>query len=215
MLTEQWLADNLPSLNAKLVCLDTESNLIAQQSDSTLPSVFVPENLAYVIYTSGSTGQPKAVTIAHRSLVNYVTAARAAFALTHADRVLQFFSTSFDGSAEEIFATLSSGATLALRKGEMLVPSYSFMAECATRGITVLDIPTAYWHELVVDLTAEEWASARALRLIIIGGEATLAERAEKFRKRTNGRIELVNTYGPTETTIVAHDEQDRRTNYH
>jgi amino acid adenylation domain-containing protein len=204
VLTKQWLADNLSPLNAELVCLDTESHLIAQQSDSTLLSVSVPENLAYIIYTSGSTGQPKAVAIAHRSLVNYVTAARDAFALSHTDRVLQFFSTSFDASAEEIFATLLSGATLALRKGEMLVPSYSFMAECATRVITVLDIPTAYWHELVVDLTAEEWASAQALRLMIIGGEATLAERVEKFRKRTNGRIELVNTYGPTETTIVA-----------
>ena len=86
----------------------------------------------------------------------------------------------------------------------MLVPSYSFMAECATRGITVLDIPTAYWHELVVDLTGGGAGVGTCVATDNYWWRGTLAERAEKFRKRTNGRIELVNTYGPTETTIVA-----------
>jgi len=204
MLTKRWLAEKLSPLDAQVVCLDTDSDLIAQQSASMLQPTSVPGNLAYLIYTSGSGGRPKAVTVAHRSLVNYVTSAQAAFELTRADRVLQFFSPSFDASAEEIFATLSSGATLVLRGGEMLAAPSTFIAECVERGITVLDLPTAYWHQLVAGVGPEEWAAAQALRLMVIGGERTIAERVEKFRERTMGNVRLMNTYGPTEATIVA-----------
>jgi len=144
------------------------------------------------------------VMVTHRSLVNYVTSVQSDFELTPDDRVFQFFSPSFDGATEEIFATLSSGATLILRTDEMMAAAATFMAECAKRRITVLDLPTAYWHELVAELSADEWSAAEHVRLVVVGGERTLAERVEKFRDRAGRELGLLNTYGPTETTIVA-----------
>lgn len=70
LLTQQQLLTSLPQHQAKVVCLDADWQLIAQQSRKNIEINLNPENLAYVIYTSGSTGQSKGVTVEHRSLVN-------------------------------------------------------------------------------------------------------------------------------------------------
>ncbi|HYU30755.1 MAG TPA: non-ribosomal peptide synthetase, partial [Thermoanaerobaculia bacterium] len=69
---------------------------------------------------------------------------------------------------------------------------------------TVLDLPTAYWHEMVVGMEAEALELPRGLRLVIIGGEEALADRFALWQRRADPSVRLVNTYGPTETTIVA-----------
>jgi non-ribosomal peptide synthetase component F len=40
--------------------------------------------------------------------------------------------------------------------------------------------------------------------VVIIGGERALAARVEEWRRRVAGDSRLVNTYGPTEATVVA-----------
>jgi len=204
LLTKKWLGDNVPPMDARMVCVDTEEELISQQREFNPEFSMDTANLAYLIYTSGSTGQPKAVAITHRSLVNYSTYAQGEFNLSVDDRVLQFASLSFDTSAEEIFPTLTSGATLVLRSLEMSLGASSFLKSCEERGITVLDLPTAYWNELVSNATVADWAAAGKLRLVIIGGEKALPDTVQKFGERVGAHVSLKNGYGPTEVTIVA-----------
>jgi amino acid adenylation domain-containing protein len=166
-----------------------------------------PANLAYVLYTSGSTGRPKGVGVPHRAIASYVRAAGEAYGITAADRVLQFAALGFDTSAEEIFPCLARGATLVLRNEEMLGSVAQFLATCGAWGITVLDLPTAYWHEIAARLAAGEGELPSTLRLVVIGGERALAERLDAWRRHAGpagDRVRLVNTYGPTEATIVA-----------
>ncbi len=166
---------------------------------------------AYVIYTSGSTGLPKGVVVPHRAIASFVRAARETYGLCPGDRVLQFASLSFDTSAEEIWPALASGATLVLRPDDMAASIPSFLRELGRLGITVLDLPTAFWHELVAGMEAESLELPRDLRLVILGGEEALADRFALWRRRIGSSVRLVNTYGPTETTIVAtrHDLTD------
>ncbi|HEX6289131.1 MAG TPA: condensation domain-containing protein, partial [Herpetosiphonaceae bacterium] len=103
---------------------------ISRQSAAHLTAEVAPAQTAYVIYTSGSTGRPKGVLIEHRSLVNYVEVACAAYGITAADRVLQFASINYDGSAEEIYTALTSGATLVLRNDQMIETIATFLATC-------------------------------------------------------------------------------------
>ncbi len=161
-------------------------------------------NVAYVIYTSGSTGKPKGVLIEHRSLVNYTTVASAEYGIQECDRILQFSSISFDVSAEEIYTSLISGATLVLRTDTMLDSLEGFLQKCNTWEITILALPTAYWHELTSFLSQEKVAIAPSLRLIIIGGEKALPERLKTWFECVGQQVRLVNNYGPTETTIGA-----------
>ena len=71
--------------------------------------------------------------------------------LTAADRVLQFASFSFDISVEEIFANWAAGAALVFRPAE-LPDGAAFSRFVAERGITIADLPTAFWHEWVAAL---------------------------------------------------------------
>jgi amino acid adenylation domain-containing protein len=165
------------------------------------------EEAAYVLYTSGSTGLPKGVVVPHRAIASFVRSARETYALGAGDRVLQFASLSFDTSAEEIWPALAAGATLVLRPEDMAASIPHFLSELARLRITVLDLPTAFWHELAAWLDTDEGAEATlppALRLVILGGEEALADRFAAWKRRAGASVRLVNTYGPTEATIVA-----------
>lgn len=160
-----------------------------------------PGDLAYVIYTSGSTGTPKGVAVEHGGLAARVRWMCAEYPFGPADRVLQFASLSFDTHAEELYPVLSAGGTLVLATVPAeLLPEW--LPGPAGQSLTVLDLPTAYWHGLVYDLPEQAWPAA--LRLMIIGGSQADAAAVRVWRERFAGRVELLNTYGPTETTIVA-----------
>jgi amino acid adenylation domain-containing protein len=201
LVTQRRLMSALPEQVAQVVCLDDAEALSAHPRQN-LRGVVRPENMAYVIYTSGSTGRPKGVAVSHASLVNYVGAASEFFVITPADRVLQFASISFDASAEDIFCTLTSGACLVLRSDEMLATPAEFLRECGRLGVTALDLPTAYWHELVAGGVGE-WEAAGDLRLVVIGGERALPHRLAEWHDGPGRRLTLLNGYGPTETTIA------------
>ncbi|HXI89885.1 MAG TPA: amino acid adenylation domain-containing protein [Blastocatellia bacterium] len=204
LLTLEQLARELPATDARVICLDSDWEVIGRHSTENPPRRVTPENLAYLIYTSGSTGTPKGVLIEHRSLTNYIDFASDEFGITPGDRVLQFASSSFDTSAEEIYSSLARGATLVLRTDAMLKSISGFLRQCTDWGITVLDLPTAFWHELTTSLVAEGLSLPQTTRLVIIGGERALPERMAAWHERIPSGVRLLNTYGPTEATIVA-----------
>ena len=196
----------------KVICLDDPVLFENRRPIAQPAGVRVtPDDLAYVIYTSGSTGTPKGVEIAHRSLVNFACASAESFSLQPADRVLQFASLSFDTAVEEIFPCLITGATLVLRSDRMLDSASAFLNQCRRWRITVLDLPTVYWHELTENVAADNLDLPETLRLVILGGDTALPERAVQWQRASRGRVRLLNEYGPTEATVVAtiHDVPD------
>jgi nocardicin nonribosomal peptide synthetase NocA len=165
------------------------------------------EDLAYVIYTSGSTGRPKGVMVEHGALENHIDATCAGFGLTSADRVLQFSALNFDAVVEEVFPTLCSGAALVIRTDEMVESAAGFVRGVEAHGITVADLPTGFWHTLADQNAAGEFAAAGSLRLVVIGGERASPARVAAWNRTLAARgrhLRLLNTYGPTEATVVA-----------
>ncbi len=162
-----------------------------------------PDDLAYLIYTSGSTGRPKGVMIPHAALTAHVAAITEAFGLRPDDRVLQFASLSFDVSIEEILPTLASGAELVLRDAAMATSPGAFLDEAARLGLTVLNLPTAFWHALVDHMAASGARLPDTVRLVIVGGEVIAPGALAKFRQMHPG-VRFLNGYGPTEATITA-----------
>lgn len=205
LLSQQAVAVNLSEEHAaKVVYLDSEWTNISRMSCES-PAVEVSANHpAYVIYTSGSTGIPKGVTVTHRALANFIRHAGETFALRPEDRVLQFASISFDTAVEEIFPCLIRGATLVLRNDAMLDSVSMFLETCRDRKVTVVDLPTAYWHELIETIVREKIPLPPTLRLFIIGGEAAIPERLAQWQRIVGDGIRLLNTYGPTEGTVVS-----------
>jgi amino acid adenylation domain-containing protein len=163
------------------------------------------DDLAYVVYTSGSTGDPNGVMIEHGSLVNTVAGLCDVYGMRSEDRVLQFAPLGFDVSVEELFIALAAGATLvggeAARSGSLR----HFLAACGRLGITVLELPTAFWHVLVDFLATTACALPPSVRLVIIGGEAARPDAVEAWNRLVGHRPRLLNAYGLTETTITTH----------
>ncbi|PQZ88949.1 non-ribosomal peptide synthetase [Pseudomonas trivialis] len=162
-----------------------------------------PHNLAYVIYTSGSTGKPKGVAIHHRALTEFSSIAAGYSQLTADDRVLQFATLNFDGFVEQLYPALTHGATVVLRGAE-LWDSGRLYAEIIRQGITLADLPTAYWNLFLLDCLAAGPRSYGALRQVHIGGEAMPLEGPAQWVKAGLGHVRLLNTYGPTEATVVS-----------
>ena len=205
LLTSEKLVARLPENKARVVLLDKDWSVISRQSSDKIASQAKQNFLAYVIYTSGSTGKPKGVEIEHRSLSNFVQAAQTEYGINKGDLVLQFASISFDTAAEEIYPCLVSGGTLILRTERMLNSASTFMQTCREWGITVLDLPTAYWQQIMAEL---EYSVERVLpdsvRLVIIGGERVLLESVKNWQQQVGVYPQLVNSYGPTEATVIA-----------
>jgi amino acid adenylation domain-containing protein len=204
LLAQERLIPRLPRRRkVRTLGLEAEMAQSAKASCTDLRRGAGPRNLAYLIYTSGSTGRPKAVMIEHRSLADYSALAAEGAALAAGDRVLQFASLSFDASAEEIFPCLIRGATLVLRTDAMLETT-EFTATCRKWRITVLDLPTAYWHELAAAPAAVASELPASVRLVILGGERVRPQAVAAWYERVGQAALLVNTYGPTEATVVA-----------
>ncbi|MFL9458774.1 AMP-binding protein [Tolypothrix bouteillei VB521301_2] len=63
LLTQNSLSERFPQYQGKLICLDTEAELVSQFSQDNFISGVEANHLGYVIYTSGSTGKPKGVAV--------------------------------------------------------------------------------------------------------------------------------------------------------
>ncbi|MGD9851048.1 MAG: amino acid adenylation domain-containing protein [Nitrospirales bacterium] len=203
ILTTRKLKESLPEQHATLITLDELQEEFACQPVTNLPTLAGPRNLAYLIYTSGSTGRPKGVQIDHRSLEAFASNFRQECELNIGDRVLQFASLAFDASVEEIFPFLISGGTIVLPREMTLESPDRFLAMCRQLNITVLDLPTAYWHEIALYLENHS-PLYPSLRLMIIGGEAASPRAVHAWHKNVGPAIRLLNTYGPTEATVSA-----------
>ncbi|MEU0230476.1 MULTISPECIES: amino acid adenylation domain-containing protein [unclassified Streptomyces] len=176
---------------------------VARHGELVLGGPGTEPGAAYVIYTSGSTGTPNGVVVAHDSLAHFVAGATPAYGIGPDSRVLQFSPLHFDASVQEVFPTLGAGGTLVLRTDDMLDVG-ELLTGCERHGITLLDLPAAYWHELVHVLTTGSVRLPDRLRTVLVYGEAVLPERIAQWRGLAGDRVRLLNGYGPTETTVVA-----------
>lgn len=181
--------------------LDDAANVGAETGldDENLPYVPAPSSAAYVIYTSGSTGAPKGVVIEHRSLAVFTHDVAERLGLGAGDRFLQFASPGFDVLIEELFPVWSAGGAVVVSKQGLLGGGADLIELADRERVSVIELPTAYWHEWVRELDRLERTLPPALRLVIIGGERVLPERLELWRRLDTP---LMHVYGITETTV-------------
>lgn len=193
LLTKQSLVKHLPQYISKLISLDTDWEVIAQEHDENLVSETMQENLAYVIYTSGSTGRPKGVAIAHRSVVAFVVWAQSVFSSEDLAGVLASTSICFDLSVFELFVTLSSGGTVILAENVLYLPNLA-----AKEQVTLINtVPSAMTELLRTN------SLPSSIRTVNLAGEplhSTLVQQI--YRQNTVKRV--FNLYGPSEDTTYS-----------
>ena len=197
LLTQQQLVENLPTQTAKLVCLDSNWELIAQHSKQNPDYHPSNDNLAYIIYTSGSTGKPKGAMNTHRGICNRLLWMQDQYQLTDTDRVLQKTPFSFDVSVWEFFWPLITGARLVVAQPEGHRDPNYLVNVIAQQQITTLHFVPSM---LKVFLEAEGLEKCQSLMRVIVSGEALPVQLQQRSGDRLNAQLH--NLYGPTEAAV-------------
>ncbi|NWC11126.1 non-ribosomal peptide synthetase [Pseudomonas agarici] len=150
-------------------------------------------SLAYVIYTSGSTGRPKGVMVEHRQLNNLIAWHNQRFALGEGSRSTWFAGVGFDASVWEIWTALSVGGTLLLPPAHTVDDPRALLQwwKAQTVDLAILITPLA---ELAY---ASDLANPVASQ-VLIGGD-----RLRQWPVGLPAGQALINTYGPTEATVL------------
>ena len=152
-----------------------------------------PEHLAYLLYTSGSTGEPKGVELTHRNVVHCFAAFDPYYETRPGDCWASSGSLSFDIHLEELLFSLTRGARTVLRE----VGPLGLGRDIVQHGITHIVITPSSLAVAFEEPGAPE--ALRSLKVLVAGGEVlpdTLV------RQLALTRTQLINTYGPTETSI-------------
>ena len=197
----------------ELISLEEEWERMVEESEEN-PGIEVEgENLAYVIYTSGSTGRPKGVMLRQSGLVNLVEWHVEKYGVSEKDRATQVAGTGFDASVWETWPYLSRGASLWIAEGEKRREAGGLVEWLEEQQISVCFLPTPM-AEVVLEQMEEKkrkgkeerggWEKKGAegrgwkLKKVLTGGD-----KLHRGAKEELG-FELVNHYGPTESTVVA-----------
>ena len=128
-----------------------------------------------MIYTSGTTGEPKGVAVRHGSLGSYIESAVEEWGIGREMWCCSLPRWLRQMAAEEVYVCLAGGGRLVVRD-ELMGETHSGRVYEALRGerVTVLDLPTAYWHELTAQAEERGLELRGTVRLVVIGGERVL-----------------------------------------
>ncbi len=198
LVTQRRLAEGLPPLGARVLCLDTDRALLDGEPEGNPGRTAAAENLAYVIYTSGSTGTPKGVLIDHRGVVNYLSWCARTYPVDEGTGAPVHSSLAFDLTVTSLVLPLVSGRPVVLVPGDERVEGLGETLR-AGRDFSLVKLTPSHLQLLSRQLEKEE--AAGRTRAFVIGGEALTAESLAFWREHAPG-TRLINEYGPTETVV-------------
>jgi amino acid adenylation domain-containing protein len=175
-----------------------------QEEGAGRPEPGLPDGCdpVYIMFTSGSTGRPKGVHMGQGPLVNLLRWQLRELGMTPATRFLQFAPLGFDVSYQEIFPTLACGGTV-VGLGPVDRRDLGAVARIAERErLTHLYLPVAVVGAFCEAVT-EGGLRLPTVRYICVSGEQLHLDGRVRRLLAEDPRRELVNLYGPTETTAV------------
>ncbi|HAJ64533.1 MAG TPA: non-ribosomal peptide synthetase, partial [Cyanobacteria bacterium UBA8543] len=208
MLTQNRLVKELPQQTIQMICLDTDWETIARESEENLVSEVTPQQVAYVMYTSGSTGKPKAVQIPHTRVSDYVQSINNVLQIQTTDIYLHTASFSFSSSVRQLMVPLSQGSKIILASYEQTKNPLSLFQIIQKQGVTVFDTVQSVWrHGLQalesLDKAFQEVLIQSQLRLVLFSGGLLPCQLLKKVRSAVGNQPQIVNIYGQTETIGV------------
>jgi amino acid adenylation domain-containing protein len=195
----QILVEEEPNL--KLISIDAETGDLlkpaANLASNELP-VINGNDAAYIFFTSGSTGIPKGILGVHKGLSHFVNWQRDRFSIGPGDRVSQLTNIAFDVVLRDIFTPLTSGATICIpNENEQLNP----LPWLAREHISVVHTTPTLLQSWLLMMTSP--ADLSSLRWLFVAGEPLTHGLITKWRANFATYGQMVNLYGPTETTMA------------
>ena len=157
-----------------------------------------PQQLSHIIFTSGSTGEPKGVALEHRHIATYIQGVIQRLGIDDSPYAL-VSAVSADAGHTVLFAPLCEGGCLHVIGPDTLGRPAAFEAYMAEHRIHSLKTMPSLLQALHVGSSTP----AMPEKHLLLGGESSAQAWIEGLRE-SHPRVELVNHYGPTETSVGA-----------
>ncbi|WP_338893382.1 amino acid adenylation domain-containing protein [Mycetohabitans endofungorum] len=166
----------------------------------TNPSVagLTARHLAYVIYTSGSTGTPKGVMVPHHAIARLVIN-NGYVDISAGDRVAFAANPAFDASTFEVWAPLLNGATVVVIDHDTVLMPAAFAHTLREQRISILWLTVGLFNQMVTQVDT----AFSQLKALIVGGDVLDARWVAQVMRESPPE-QLINGYGPTESTTFA-----------
>ncbi|KAF0709246.1 hypothetical protein As57867_006018, partial [Aphanomyces stellatus] len=179
--------ERIQEMDLSIPVLYIDSDDLARSTKSFEPTanhVATSANEAYIVYTSGSTGKPKGVPVLHAAATNVMLNTASLSGISEGVRVLQFMAIGFDMCQWELWASLSFGATVVFRQGDV--------ADCVSNVDVLMCTPTA------LGLLGEPTAFPN-LKYVGVAGESVPTPLKDLWCPH----VRFINCYGPAECYIT------------
>ncbi|MEH1918687.1 amino acid adenylation domain-containing protein [Nostoc sp.] len=204
VLTQSSLVEKLSEHQAQVICLDSDWQDIALHVIENPICHTTEQTLACVMYVSGSKGKPNGIAITHRNLVTHSLAISETWGLSQSDRLLLILSISCNNLIESLFPCWIAGATAILQSQELQNSTTQFFPFIAQQQISVVNLPTAFWYELIKEPSVSPQTLPASLRLVMVGGEKLSRQAYLTWVEKVGKRVRWLNAYGALETTLTA-----------
>ena len=183
-----------------LLIEELEETPLDEDALSVVRAQMIDADPLYVNFTSGSTGTPKGIVIPHRAILDF-TAWMTEFCGYTEDEVFgnqaPFY---FDLSGKDVYQTLSLGASCRIFEKKYFTFPMLLLKAMEETGVTAINWATSAFHLVAASGALTKYAPTH-LKKAALGGEALQARYVNLWKAAVPG-LQVVNMYGPTETTI-------------
>jgi amino acid adenylation domain-containing protein len=195
--------DVVENKGIECILLDDLSSNLAYLREVKKPNIqYGSEDRIYIYFTSGSTGVPKAIVGKNKSLLHFIHWQIETFAIPAGFRMSQFTTPGFDAFLRDIFVPLCAG-------GVICVPQITEEIQDGDGLVNWIDrlrvnlihcVPSLFRMLNSPKLTQKNF---KDLKYILLSGERINPVDLVNWYSTFDNRIQLVNLYGPTETTMI------------
>lgn len=171
--------------------------------DTSPPAVELDaDDLCYIYFTSGSTGRPKGVAGRVKGIDHFIRWEIETFSLDEQVRGSQLIAPTFDAFLRDMLVPLCAGGTVCLPpETDVSIDSEKLVEWLDRDRISLIHcVPSLFRVILAGDLDADRFPS---LKHVLLSGEPLLPSDVRRWTSIFGERVQLVNLYGPTETTMT------------
>jgi amino acid adenylation domain-containing protein len=183
LLTVEGLRKRLPQTKARVVCLDSEWEVISQQSTRNLGVQIDPQNLACLIHTAASDEHAKGLMIEHSGLMDLVSARKLS------DRGQNGHAQ--ENSYSEIWLRLTSNAFLVSSSACLASPAEGERTRFRPGGNAEIHILDPHLQRVAIGVPGELWIGGPAAGRGYLGRPSLTAEKflSNPFTSETGARM--------------------------